>query len=179
MDLPTVCTGWSVRDVLAHCGAAMTMLASGEVHRFTPADNQRDVEARRLWSVDAVLGELFAGYRSAAAAIDDAGGSLDGVGLGEWMHGGDVREALGVPDAYASAGSDLALRLLLERSENLGRPGADAHIDGEAQRFGAGVVTGSIEADLETFVRLCGGRRPDPGRYRLAGLDPSDLVLFS
>ena len=54
---------------------------------------------------------------AAATAIDAAGGLLDGVGIGEWMHGGDVREALGAPQAYSSEGSELALELLIERGE--------------------------------------------------------------
>jgi hypothetical protein len=36
-----------------------------------------------------------------------------------------------------------------------------------------------LPTDAETFVRLCGGRRPDPARYELAGADPGQLVLFT
>ena len=36
-DRPTVCTGWSVRDVLAHCAAALVRLAEGRLHQFTPS----------------------------------------------------------------------------------------------------------------------------------------------
>jgi uncharacterized protein (TIGR03083 family) len=34
-DRPTVCAGWSVRDVLAHCGSALMRLAEGRLHEFT------------------------------------------------------------------------------------------------------------------------------------------------
>ncbi len=179
MDLPTVCDGWSVRDVLAHCGAALTMAASGAVHGFSPEDNERDVAARRTWPLPDVLDELFRGYRDAAVAIDAAGGALDGIGLGEWMHGGDVREALRAPAAYTSEGSELAVELLVERSERLGSPGVAAVVDGVGLRFGRGDVVGTLHADRETFIRLCGGRRPDPARYRLDGVRPADLVLFT
>ena len=179
-DNDTVCTGWSVRDVLSHCGAALTMVARGETHAFTPEDNERDVNFRRTWPIAEVLDELFAGYEQGAAAIDAAGGPLDGVGLGEWMHGGDVREALGAADPYASAGSDLAFGLLLERSAALGKPLIDVAIDGTRHTFGSGPPpAASLETDLETFVRLCGGRRPDPDRYTLVGAEPAELVLFS
>ena len=46
-DRPTVCTGWTVRDVLAHCGCALTRAAEGRLHRFTPELNEIDVDERR------------------------------------------------------------------------------------------------------------------------------------
>ena len=179
-DRSTVCDGWSVRDVLSHCGAALTMTANDELHGFTPDENERDVDMRRRWPIADVLAELFGGYRDGARAIDAAGGQLDGVGLGEWIHGGDVREALQVGTPYASGGSAIALELLLERSVRIGTPRLVATIDDAAHRFGAGdTPQGRLDSNLETFVRLCGGRRPDPARYRLTGVDPRDIVLFS
>ncbi len=178
-DRETVCTGWSVRDVLAHCGAALTRTATGDLHSFSPEDNQRDVDERRSWSLDAVLAELFRGYAEAAAAIDTSGGSLDAIGLGEWIHGGDVREPLGAPRPYASAGLDLAVPLLVERSCALQLPGLEATVDGEKLRFGAGDLVGTLTADGETFVRICGGRRPDASRYELTGAGVADLALFT
>ncbi len=128
----------------------------------------------------AVLEELFAGYADAAEAIDAAEGVLDGVGIGEWMHGGDVREALDEPGAYASEGSNLAVDLLVARSRIGARPAIDVSVDGERYRFGSeGEGSAKAVTDLETFVRLAGGRRPDPGRYRLAGCTADDLRLFS
>lgn len=192
-DEPTVCTGWSVRDVLGHCGAALTRVIADDLHEFSPADNEADVEQRRPWPVKEVLDELFAGYATAAVEIDRTGGSLDGVGVGEWMHGGDVREAIGAPNAYTSEGVDLAFDLLLERSAArhlpLGqtsrrtvadKPILDIVVDGNSARFGGdGQAVGTLTTDLETFVRLCGGRRPDPGRYELTGAVGSDLALFA
>ena len=178
-ERPTVCIGWSVRDVLAHCGAALSATAAGTTHGFSPEDNQRDVEERRTWPLEAVLQELYDGYEAAAVAIDGAGGTLDGVGLGEWIHGGDVREALGAADAYVSAGVELAVPLLLERSAGRRAPRIEVTVDGTVLPFGLGDPAGSVETDTETFVRLCGGRRADPSRYRMAGATPADLVLFS
>lgn len=178
-DLPTVCADWSVRDVLAHCGAALTATASGELHGFTPADNQRDVDERRSWPLRDVLDELFRGYQAAAVAIDAAGGRLDGIGLGEWMHGGDVREALGRSDAYVSEGIELALGLLCERSASRGRPRIDVHVSDRVLPFGTrDGAAGRVETDVATFVRLCGNRRPDLQRARFVGCGPDDFVLF-
>ncbi len=109
LDRPTCLPGWSVRDVLAHCAAAFTMTAEHSWHGFSPEENQRDVDERNAWPVGDVLAELESGYATTAAAATAAGGQLDGLVLGEWLHGGDVREALGLPDAYASAGADDAL----------------------------------------------------------------------
>lgn len=180
-DRPTICTGWSVRDVLAHCGAALSRTAAGTTHGFTPEDNEADVAERRPWPLEAVLAELWRGYEEAAVAIDRAGGELDGVGLGEWVHGGDVREALGYEDAYGSAGSDLAVLLLLERSRALGRTSLEVRIDGRAEHFGSdGPAAGTLVTDTATFVRLTGGRAPDPQRYQLAStVASSELILFT
>lgn len=178
-DLETVCTGWSVRDVLAHCGAALTRAASGDLHRFTPEDNQRDVDIRKAWPVTEVLDELFRGYVEAASAIDAAGGPLDGIGLGEWVHGGDVRDALEVGGAYSSKGSELAVELLLERSRALDKSPIDVAIEGRIRRFGGtGSTNAEAVADTPTFVRLCGGRSPTPADYTLRGCRPQDFVLF-
>jgi len=179
LDLPTVCTGWSVRDVLAHCGAALTATAAGVTHSFSPDANERDVEVRRSWALEDVLAELFAGYEIAAAAIDRAGGALDGIGLGEWMHGGDVRAALSAPRAYTSEGIDLALVLLVERSAARRAPRLDVTMGSVRLTFGVGDHPGRLVTDVETFVRLCGGRDPDPQRYELQGAPASELVLFS
>lgn len=192
-DAPTVCTGWSVRDVLGHCGAALTRVVTDDLHEFSSADNEADVMQRRSWPISQVLEELFVGYEAAAAEIDRSGGPLDGVGLGEWLHGGDVRGAIDAPHPYTSEGADLAFNLLLERSAVrhvplgqtsrrvvAGRPALDVLVDGTSRRFGGvGKPVGKLTTDLETFVRLCGGRRPDPERYDLTGAGASDLVLYA
>jgi hypothetical protein len=101
------------------------------------------------------------------------------VGLGEWIHGGDVREATGIDGAYASEGADLAMELLIERSIRQGKPRIVVDISSRRHWFGTGREVGRLTTDLETFIRLCGGRRPDPARYDLIGLEPADLVLFT
>ena len=178
-ELPTVCDGWSVRDVLAHCGAALTRTAAGDLHSFSPEDNQADVEARRSLPIGRVVDELINGYVAAAAVVDAAGGKLDVIALGEWMHGGDVRDALGLPSAYASEGIGLALDLLAERSQLMGKPAVMVKLPGRTLSFGTGAVAGTLTTDDETFVRICGGRRPDRARYSIEGdFEPADLLLF-
>ncbi len=179
-DRPTVCIGWSVRDVLAHCGAALGSFVRGTVGSFTPEENQRDVDERAAWPLEQVIEELLGNYAAAAAIVDEAGGAADGLGLGEWIHGGDVREPLGEPDAYASAGVELAIPLISERSSARAAPAVDITVDGVPVLFGSGPSRGRLVADTPTFVRLVAGRAPDPARYDLsAGLTPEDLRLFT
>jgi hypothetical protein len=155
------------------------MTGVGSSHGYTPAENERDVVERRSWSLQDVLDELYRGYESAAGAIDAVGGPLDGVGLGEWVHGGDVREPLGAPDPYASPGAELAVGLLIERSIARKLPRLEIEIDGSPRLFGDGDLAGSLVTDIETFVRLTTGRNPDEGRYRLTGVAEDALVMFS
>jgi uncharacterized protein (TIGR03083 family) len=180
-DRPTACTGWSVRDVLAHCGAALVRVAEGRLHRFTPEDNQADVAERRSWPLGAVLAELQRGYEAAAPAMTAAGGALDGVALGEWVHGGDVREALGEPLPYESEGVEDALALLVERSRRQAVPATRLRLGDRELRLGAadGEPSAELVTDVVTLMRLCAGRHPDPARFRLEGADPDRFVLFT
>src|SRR5258708_23451425 len=111
-ERPTACPGWSVRDVLAHCGAALTRVAAHRLHAFRPELNEIDVAERREWPLPRLLRELADGYLEAGQVIGATGGRLDVIALGEWLHGGDMRAALGEPLAYASDGFDDACVLL-------------------------------------------------------------------
>jgi uncharacterized protein (TIGR03083 family) len=180
-DRPTVCAGWSVRDVLAHCGSALVRLAEGRLHAFTPELNELDVAERRGWPLEAVVAELERGYGGAAPALTAAGGRLDGVALGEWVHGGDVREALEEPAAYESAGVEDALVLLVERSRRRAVPATRVRLPDRELLLGVAGDAGQraeLVTDVPTLVRLCSGRRPDPARYRLQGADPGRYHLF-
>lgn len=178
-DLPTVLPGWSVRDVLAHCSGAMSHVTAGTLHRFTPQDNEADVAVRRSWTIADLIDELVTGYRATAEAIDEANGRLDGLGLGEWIHGGDVRLALGRSDAYISAGSEFAVDLITERSESLAAPSVSVTIGSRRASFGVGDPVGTLTTDLATYVRIVSGRSPDPDAYDLVGADVAALVLFT
>ncbi|MFB7667522.1 PLP-dependent transferase [Kitasatospora sp. NPDC056138] len=95
-----------------HCGAALVRIVEGRLPGFTPENNAADVRERRDWSLGRVLDELERGMIEAGPVIAAAGGELDVIALGEWVHAGDVREALGRPGAYESVGMDDALALL-------------------------------------------------------------------
>lgn len=180
-DRPTVCTGWSVRDVLAHCGSVLGHIAA-ERYDFTPEQNEADVSTRRGWPVAEVIAELAAGYQPAVDALRAAEGRLDAVALGEWVHGGDVREALAEPWAYGSDGAEDALVLLAERSRAKSTPRLRARLAGRELTLGSasnGRPAATLTTDLPTLIRLYAGRRADPARYQLDGAQPDELVLFA
>lgn len=178
LDAPTLLPGWRVRDVVAHCGAALRRLIDGAPLDFSPETNWVDVDERRAWPFERVLAELVGAYEPAAIAIDAAGGAYDGLGLGEWVHGGDIRQPLGEPDAYGGAGIDLAIPLLVSRSVNLEVPAVRVELGETTFTLGVGELVGRVRTDPATLVRLCAGRRPDPDRYELHGTDEQTLLLF-
>lgn len=133
------------------------MAAADTLHGFTPEENERDVALRRPWPLTAVLDELRRFYGDAAAAVAAAGGRLDVLACGEWVHGGDVREALGWSDAYASDGVEDAV---LELGSGTG-PAAD------------------LVCDRATLVRLSAGREVDSARFTLDSLEPAALAVLA
>ncbi|WP_285747105.1 maleylpyruvate isomerase family mycothiol-dependent enzyme [Lentzea sp. NBRC 105346] len=180
-DLPTACTGWSVRDVLAHCAAALTRLTEDRVHDFCPKCNQEDIDDRRDHTITDILDELESGYVTAGEALSRSDGRLDVIALGEWVHGGDVREALGEPNAYASAGIDAAITLLTSSNRVLKTPLTRVRTPDQEWLLGTaepGRETAELIAAVPTFIRLYTGRKAGPNDYRLRGASPEELVIY-
>jgi uncharacterized protein (TIGR03083 family) len=180
-DRPTACPGWSVRDVLAHCGAALTRVATDRLHAFTPELNEIDVAQRREWPLRKLLAELESGYLTAAPVIRDAGGSLDPLALGEWLHGGDVRAALGEPLAYASDGFGDACVLLVDRARRRAVPLVEASLPDGTLQLGVpvpGRPPATLRTDHATPMKLFSGRPAGPADYQLAGASAGELVIF-
>ncbi|MET7379521.1 maleylpyruvate isomerase family mycothiol-dependent enzyme [Streptomyces sp. NPDC005526] len=186
--LPTAaCPGWTVRDVLAHCSAALLRAVEGRLGRgvFSPESNDRDIAERAEWTNAMVVDELERGMTEAGPVIAAAGGVLDMLALGEWVHSGDVRETLGEPGAYAGPGQPHALVLLARATREKGHLPLHADLDDrdEPLRFGdlsgerppARYIGGSA-----TLVRLYAGRPvPDGGAgYELAGAEKEELNIF-
>ena len=178
---PTACPEWSVRDVLAHCGSALSRVVTGELHDFTPELNEIDVAERRAWPLARVLSELAAGYLAAGPLISDAGGRLDGIALGEWVHGGDVRAALGEPMAYESDGFGDACVLLGERSRRRETPLVEVSLPGGTLRLGVprpGQPAATLRSSNAALIKLLAGRPVDPADYQLAGATLEELAIF-
>ncbi len=78
------CPGWTVRDVLAHCAAALTRVVERRFEKgvFSPEANDRDIAERADWTNARIVDELERGMTEAGAVIARAGGPLDAVALG-------------------------------------------------------------------------------------------------
>ncbi|CAM5666950.1 Maleylpyruvate isomerase family mycothiol-dependent enzyme OS=Streptomyces chartreusis OX=1969 GN=HUT05_26975 PE=4 SV=1 [Streptomyces chartreusis] len=184
--LPTVaCPRWSVRDVLAHCSAALMRVVEGRFEEgvFSPECNDRDIAERAEWSDARVVDELERGMTEAGPVIAGAGGALDGVALGEWVHAGDVREVLGAPGAYAGDGLPDALRLLtwLTRERRLVPVHADVDDVDEPLRLGdqaAPRPPARYIGDAATLVRLYAGRSVEGAGFELVGVEAKELNIF-
>ncbi|MFJ2159195.1 MULTISPECIES: maleylpyruvate isomerase family mycothiol-dependent enzyme [unclassified Streptomyces] len=180
------CPGWTVRDVLAHCAAALTRVVERRFEKgvFSPEANDRDIAERADWTNARVVDELERGMTEAGAAIARAGGPLDAVALGEWVHAGDVRDVLGVPGAYGGEGLESALALLGVVTRQRNHRPLHADLDDLDDPLLLGDLSGELTparyiGDGPTLVRLYSGRPvPDGTGYELAGADPAELNIF-
>jgi uncharacterized protein (TIGR03083 family) len=178
---PTACPGWSVRDVLAHCAAALSRVTAGTVHAFTPELNGIDVAERRQRPLPEILSELASGYLEAGNGIAKAGGRLDVIALGEWIHGGDVRAALGEQLAYESAGFDDACVLLSDWTRRRAIPLVQVRLGDAALTIGApmpGRATATLRTSRSALIKLVAGRQTHAAEYHLTGARASELIVF-
>ncbi|MEU6123395.1 maleylpyruvate isomerase family mycothiol-dependent enzyme [Streptomyces sp. NPDC047123] len=184
----TCCPGWTVRHVLAHCGSALMRVVESRFEEgvFSPECNDRDIAERADWPDSRVVDELERGMTEAGPVLAAAGGRLDGVALGEWVHAGDVREAWGKPGAYGGDGLADVLTLL-EQVSRSGRvatlPPLHADVDGRDEPLSLGRPDGQRSparyiGDAPTLIRLCTGRPLTGTRYELAGAAEKELNLF-
>ncbi|MER7189164.1 maleylpyruvate isomerase family mycothiol-dependent enzyme [Streptomyces flaveolus] len=185
--LPVVaCPGWTVRDVLAHCSSALMRVVENRFEKgvFSPACNDRDIAERADWANARIVDELERGMTEAGPVIGRAGGVLDRVALGEWVHAGDVRVAFGEPGAYAGRGLPDALTLLTTVTRDLGHVPLHADLDDVDEPLKLGEVSGErppgrFIGDAATLVRLYAGRPVDAGAgYELAGVEAAELNIF-
>ncbi|CAL9480839.1 maleylpyruvate isomerase family mycothiol-dependent enzyme [Streptomyces pilosus] len=181
----TACPGWTVRDVLAHCSAALSRVVESRFEKgvFSPGSNERDIAERAQWANSRVVDELERGMTEAGPLIAKAGGVLDVLALGEWVHAGDVRVALGEPGAYAGAGLPYALELLAQVTCLKGHLSLHADLDDADEPLRLGGTSGERPparyiGDGPTLVRLYAGRPVDGASYELAGAEAAELNIF-
>ncbi|MEU9150094.1 maleylpyruvate isomerase family mycothiol-dependent enzyme [Streptomyces sp. NPDC048417] len=180
------CPGWTVRDVLAHCSAVLIRVVESRFEKgvFSPESNDRDIADRAEWTNARVLEELERGMAEAGEVIagrDD--GAWDGIAFGEWVHAGDVRDALGEPGAYTGAGRPYALSLLARVTRERGRPRLHADLDDVDEPVQLGARSGTrtparFIGDSATLVRLYTGRAVDGASYELTGAAVEELNLY-
>ncbi|MET9673536.1 maleylpyruvate isomerase family mycothiol-dependent enzyme [Streptomyces sp. NPDC006482] len=186
-ELRTACPGWTARQVLAHCGAALVRIVEDRLEEgvFLPEANACDVAEREDWPLARILDELERGLTEAGPVIAEReDGRLDAVALGEWVHAGDVREAFGAPGAYCGESLDLALPLLSVTSRKRETPRLVGVLEG---REDTPVALGNeIEGrdparfigDAATLIRIYAGRPLVRTRYELTGATEHELLIY-
>ncbi|MDJ0464894.1 maleylpyruvate isomerase family mycothiol-dependent enzyme [Streptomyces sp. H27-C3] len=184
-ELRTACPGWTVRQVLAHCGAALVRIVDGRLEEgvFLPEANAADVAQREHWPLSRILDELERGFTEAGPVIAAGDGELDTVALGEWVHAGDVREACGRPGAYAGDGTAYALPLLARASRRRDTPLLHATLTGRPEPLilgnaADGRPAARFHGDAATLIRIHAGRPLVATRYRLSGATEQELLIY-
>lgn len=179
------CPGWTVRDVLAHCSSALIRVVERRLGEgaFSAESNARDIAERADWTTTRIIDELERGLTEAGPVIAGSDGALDALALGEWVHAGDVREALGEPGAYAGRGLPDALTLLATLTRDRGHLPLHADLDDRDEPLKLGGASGErppgrFIGDAATLVRLYAGRPVDGAAYELAGVEPGELNIF-
>lgn len=183
---PTACPDWNVRQVLAHCGAALDRIIEDRLEPgvFSPESNAADVAERDRWPLHRVLDEVEAGMTRAGPVIAGrSDGRMDTVALGEWVHAGDVRDAFGEPGAYGGGAADPALALLVIASRRRSTPLVHVSLPGREAPLLLGTGDGDrpparLTADVPTLVRLYADRPLDGARYELSGAANEELHIF-
>ncbi|MGW7384661.1 maleylpyruvate isomerase family mycothiol-dependent enzyme [Streptomyces sp. NPDC054794] len=179
------CPGWTVRDVLAHCSAALLRVVESRFEKgvFSPESNERDIAERSEWTNARVVDELERGMTEAGPVIARAGGVLDMIALGEWVHAGDVRDTFGVPGAYAGDGVPDALTLLARVTREKGHLPLHADLDDRDESLRLGELSGTrtparFIGDTATLVRLYSGRAVAGVSYELVGAEAGQMNIF-
>ncbi|MGW6537970.1 maleylpyruvate isomerase family mycothiol-dependent enzyme [Streptomyces sp. NPDC055051] len=185
-ELRTACPGWTARQVLAHCGAALVRIVEGRLEEgvFLPEANACDVAEREEWPLGRVLDELERGLTEAGPVIaGHEDGRLDAVALGEWVHAGDVREAFGEPGAYCGDALALALPLLCVTSRRRETPRLVGRLADHAGEVALGnEIEGRpaavFDGDAATLIRIYAGRPLVRTRYALTGATEQELLIY-
>lgn len=135
---------------------------------------------RHDWPLEQSIDELDRGDRRAGPVIAAANGRLDVIALGEGVHAGDVRAALGIAPAYAVEGTDDAPALLAACSRARNTPLPAAHLPDRDVLMGTWLphqkTPAGLAADTDALVRLYTGRPIGDSSFTLRGAAPAELV---
>jgi uncharacterized protein (TIGR03083 family) len=185
LTAPTRCTGWTVADVAGHVVGQMTDVAEGRLDGLgTPEVTEREAKERAGCTAAELRAELADDRARAAemlAAFDDAawdgpvGTDFDGT-LGDgvlalwldgYLHGDDIRAALGRPPARGDGLRASIHWVARDLNRRRWRPATLAldGVDVLDVRGGGEKITG----DPYDFLLVATGRA-DPSRF---GLDES------
>ena len=175
----TRCIRWQVRDVAGHVVGQAIDTVSGTIGSRTPDDQAAALRSESPTALAAQLQAALTSITQLAAVIDDAAWSapspMAGVTLGQgihallqdaYVHGDDIRAALGLPfhpGAGLHASLDFVLGALLRDDTARAEPAIARVLAIPAEHFTE--QTGTAAYD---FLLAATGRR-DPAPLRLPG----------
>ncbi|MFF4528284.1 maleylpyruvate isomerase family mycothiol-dependent enzyme [Streptomyces sp. NPDC001407] len=179
------CPDWTVRQVLAHCQAALARIIEDRLEPgvFSPASNAADVAERDAWPLERLVDELESAMTEAGPVIAaHENRRLGLVALGEWVHAGDVRDTLGEPGAYA-ASDDAVFGLLAFATRVREAPSVHAELTDRAEPLVLGApdpqrAPARLVTDVPTLIRLYAGRPLNGAHFELTGAQPEELNIF-
>jgi uncharacterized protein (TIGR03083 family) len=173
----TRCTGWQVRDVAGHVVGQAVDTVSGAIGSRTPDEQAAALRGESPTTLASRLHAAADSMTQLMTAIDDAAWSapspVSGLTLGQgihalrhdaYLHGGDVRAALGLPFAAGPglrASLDFVLGALLRDDAAAAEPAIARVLAVPADHFGE--TTGIAAHD---FLLSATGRQ-DPARLLL------------
>jgi uncharacterized protein (TIGR03083 family) len=117
LDVPTRCAGWTVRDVAGHVVGTVVDVAAGNLEgQGTPAVTERQARERGTSSGAALADELVAALPALESLLESLppemwdgpslhdpaftlGFSVEALWYDAYLHGEDIRAALGLPPA--------------------------------------------------------------------------------
>jgi uncharacterized protein (TIGR03083 family) len=184
-DAPSRCAGWTVGDVCRHVTGTMASIASGRFDELVGADHTaRQVAERQQLDPSALADELHAAAKvvaDLAVAIDDEawsgppplaipgsmGQAVEAIWYDLYVHGLDVRAALGRPDERGP-GLRVAVKHVADLLTDRGWGPATLAFEGVEETPVSGGGT-RITGDALAFVLAATGRG-DPATL---GLDAS------
>jgi uncharacterized protein (TIGR03083 family) len=185
------CSGWRVRDVIAHLSGLATDIAAGNVDgAATDAWTAAQVDARRDLSLGDLLDESDEVGPRLASFLDDFPGRYGAqVAADIAVHEHDIRGALGQPGARDSAGVVHSIEFLLETFVGPGaqaldvpplqiRAGQRTTVVGGGADDAGGDPTAAIQTALETWTWPPDRDEPTAGSPSMPRLEATSFDLL-
>jgi uncharacterized protein (TIGR03083 family) len=160
-EQPSRCEGWSVGDVARHTIGSMTDVVEGRLDGLgTPEVTKREVDERAGRSPQELADECATTTKSAAGMLpmfDDAawdapapggyegtlGDGVEALWYDTWLHGNDIRAALGMPEVKGPS-----------------LKGGLSHIATEVRKHGYDGDIPSTDDEAFAFILAATGRAP-------------------
>ena len=174
---PSRCTGWTAADVAAHVTGQLSDIVNGRFDGLgTPEATQREVDERTTKTPAEMadeLAEVTKIGKDLLAAFDDAtwagpapaglpgtlGAGVEGLWFDAWMHGDDIRDAIGRPSVLGP-GVRASVSHIADLLTQRGWGPATIAVNGLEEFPVSGGGGQRVEAEPIAFVLAASGRTP-------------------